>query len=143
MKIIIWTEPNNVPCQQTLKQFDGLNIRYEERLLDPFKLDEFRAKGFFSLPIVQTDTKEWCGFRLDKIRSLAAHLKSLGEVAVTPAPGEVTREFYRKQGQEREQARIINWLDSHVCFDHRDTGFCTHNACYNNRDLVVFIREGK
>jgi len=116
MQITVWTLPNCVQCQQTKKQFDSMGIRYEEKALDsdPFKADFFRAKGLLTAPIVETDVKLWAGFRLDKIRSLAAHLKSLGET-VTPAevaPGEQTREFYRKQGEQREQERIIKLFES-------------------------------
>jgi len=46
-------------------------------------------------------------------------------------------------GAMREQNRIIEWLNNRVCFDHKETGNCTHSACFDNRDLVVFIQEGK
>lgn len=147
MKITVWTLPNCVQCQQTKKQFDLMGIRYVEELLDsnPFKLDEFRAKGLLTAPIVETDTKVWAGFRLDKIRSLAAHLKSLGETEPKPdeTPGEATREFYRKQGEQRAIDRIALMLANSVCFDYRDNGGCTHSECYNNTDLMIAIKGNK
>ncbi len=76
MQIQIWTTANCVQCMQTKKQFDKLGIRYDEMALEqhPEKLDEFKAQGYMSAPIVVTDRKIWTGFRLDKIKSLANHL---------------------------------------------------------------------
>ena len=76
MQIQIWTTANCVQCMQTKKQFDKLGIRYDEMALEqhPEKLDEFKAQGYVSAPIVVTDRKIWTGFRLDKIKSLANHL---------------------------------------------------------------------
>jgi glutaredoxin-like protein NrdH len=62
----------------TKKQFDKLGIDYEEKVLadHPLSVEVFKAQGFLSAPIVTTDTKTWSGFRLDKIKSLASHLKA-------------------------------------------------------------------
>jgi glutaredoxin-like protein NrdH len=66
---------------QTKKQFDKLGVRYDEMALEqhPEKLEEFKANGLMQAPIVETDTKTWTGFRIDKIQSLARHLKSMGD----------------------------------------------------------------
>lgn len=76
MQITVWTTSNCVQCAMTKKQFDRLGIRYDEMALEqhPEKLEEFKAQGHLSAPIVVTDRKTWTGFRLDKIRSLASHL---------------------------------------------------------------------
>jgi glutaredoxin-like protein NrdH len=60
----------------TKKQMDKLGIRYDEMALEqhPDKLEEFKAKGFMSAPIIETDIKTWTGFRIDKIKSLASYL---------------------------------------------------------------------
>lgn len=81
MKVTIWTKSSCVQCEQTKKQFDKLGIAYEEQNLEenPLVLEGFKAQGLLAAPIVTTDTKSWSGFRLDKIQSLARHLKSLGE----------------------------------------------------------------
>lgn len=81
MKIVIWTLPTCVQCDMTKKQFDKLGIQYEEQSLEdnPLVLEGFKQQGLMSAPIVTTDTKAWSGFRLDKIQSLARHIKSLGE----------------------------------------------------------------
>lgn len=77
MKITVWTTPNCVQCSMTKKQMDKYGIRYEEMALEqhPDKLEEFKNKGLISAPIVTTDVKTWSGFRIDKIKSLADHLK--------------------------------------------------------------------
>lgn len=81
MKVKVWTTPNCVQCVQTKKEFDKLGVIYEEESLaeNLLALDGFRAMGLLQAPIVETDTKRWSGFRIDKIQSLARHIKSLGE----------------------------------------------------------------
>lgn len=81
MKVTVWTKSSCVQCDQTKKQFDKLGIRYEEQSLEdnPLVLEGFKAQGLLAAPIVTTDSKSWSGFRLDKIQSLARHLKSSGE----------------------------------------------------------------
>jgi len=81
MKVTIWTLPSCVQCEMTKKQMDKLGINYEVQSLEenPLVLEGFKAQGLMSAPIVTTDTKAWSGFRLDKIQSLARHIKSLGE----------------------------------------------------------------
>lgn len=76
MKITVWTTTDCVQCTMTKKQMDKLGIRYDEMALEqhPDKLEEFKAKGILAAPIVETDTKLWTGFRIDKIKSLANHL---------------------------------------------------------------------
>jgi glutaredoxin-like protein NrdH len=60
----------------TKRQFDKLGIRYDEMALEqhPEKLQEFKDKGLLAAPIVETDTKIWSGFRIEKIKSLANYL---------------------------------------------------------------------
>ena len=81
MKVKVWTTQNCVQCLQTKKQFDKLGIRYEEESLEDniLALEGFKAMGLLQAPIVETDTKRWSGFRLDKIQSLDRYLKSQGE----------------------------------------------------------------
>ena len=81
MKVTVWTLPACVQCEMTKKQMDKLGIQYEEQSLEenPLVLEGFKAQGLLAAPIVTTDTKAWSGFRLDKIQSLARHLKSIGE----------------------------------------------------------------
>lgn len=80
IQVTVYSTPNCVQCMATKRQFDKLGIQYAEvDLADhPDKLDEFKAQGYASAPIVTTDTKIWSGFRLDKIKSLANHLFAEG-----------------------------------------------------------------
>jgi glutaredoxin-like protein NrdH len=82
MKVKIWTTNGCVQCMQTKKQFDKLGIIYEEESLETnqIALEGFKAMGLLQAPIVETDSKRWSGFRIDKIQSLARHLKSMGEI---------------------------------------------------------------
>ena len=81
MKITVWTLPNCVQCEMTKKTMTKLGIPFEVETLEdkPLVLEGFKQQGLLSAPIVTTDTKAWSGFRLDKIQSLARHLKSSGE----------------------------------------------------------------
>lgn len=73
MKVTVWSTPNCQPCRVTKLQFDKFGVIYEEKNLEdyPDKLEEFKAKGLMQSPIVETETRIWSGFHLDKIKSLA------------------------------------------------------------------------
>jgi glutaredoxin-like protein NrdH len=77
MKITLWTKPKCAQCEMTKKQFDKRGIIYQEKRLDrsPKAIERFLELGLMAAPIVETDTKRWSGFRLDKIDSLEYHLK--------------------------------------------------------------------
>ena len=77
MKITVWTKPNCSQCEMTKKQFDKRGIIYQEKRLDksPKAVERFLELGLSAAPIVETDRKQWSGFRLDKINSLEYHLK--------------------------------------------------------------------
>jgi glutaredoxin-like protein NrdH len=77
MKITLWTKPNCSQCDMTKKQFDKRGIIYQEKRLDrsPKAVARFLELGLLAAPIVETDTKQWSGFRLGKIESLEYHLK--------------------------------------------------------------------
>lgn len=78
MKITVWTTPNCVQCNQTKKEFDKLGIQYNVRELNrnPRAVERFKEMGLMAAPIVETDDRRWSGFRLNRIRSLAEHLKN-------------------------------------------------------------------
>lgn len=77
MKITVWVKPNCAQCEMTKKQLDKRGIVYQEKRLDRSAkaVDRFLEMGLMSAPIVETDTKRWSGFRLEKIKSLEYHLK--------------------------------------------------------------------
>jgi glutaredoxin-like protein NrdH len=86
MVITLWSKPNCVQCEMTKKEFKKRGIIYRERRLDrsPKAVARFQELGFLSAPIIESDTKRWSGFKLDKIKSLDTYLKS--ERAKSPKP---------------------------------------------------------
>jgi hypothetical protein len=62
----------------TEKEFNKRGIIYQVKRLDrsPKAVDRFLEMGFMAAPIVETDSRRWSGFRLDKIKSLDGHLKT-------------------------------------------------------------------
>jgi len=77
MKITVWEKPNCVQCNQTKREFDKLGIKYQVRQLNrsPKAVERFQEMGLMAAPIVETDDRRWSGFRLNRIRGLAEHLK--------------------------------------------------------------------
>ena len=63
-------------CNQTKREFEKRGIVFTARKLTPKASEKFLAMGFTSAPIVETDSKRWSGFRLEKIKSLEFHLKN-------------------------------------------------------------------
>lgn len=76
VSIVVWEKPNCVQCMQTKREFDKRGIIYKVRKLTPKAIDKFIELGLIAAPIVETDTKRWSGFRLDRIKSLEQHLKT-------------------------------------------------------------------
>jgi glutaredoxin-like protein NrdH len=76
--IVVWELPNCVQCQQTKREFDKRGIIYKVKRLDKSAkaVERFKELGLLQAPIVETDTKRWSGFRLEKIKSLETHLKN-------------------------------------------------------------------
>lgn len=68
--ITVYTNANCVACEQTKKAFDDAGVIYEVKDLKshPDELDSFIAKGYRSAPIVVTDTDEWSGLNVYKIK---------------------------------------------------------------------------
>lgn len=63
---------------QTKRVMDQEGIKYEVRQLNRSAkaVERFKELGLIAAPIVETDTKRWSGFRVEKIRSLANHLRT-------------------------------------------------------------------
>jgi glutaredoxin-like protein NrdH len=76
MSIVVWTKPNCVQCESTKRQFDKRGIIYKTRKLTPKAIERFNQLGLTAAPIVETDSKRWSGFRIEKIKSLEFHLKN-------------------------------------------------------------------
>jgi glutaredoxin-like protein NrdH len=72
-KVIVYTNPNCVQCDQTKKFLDRESIEYEVKDLTENKDDlvRFINMGFKSAPIVETEDDIWSGFKIDKLKTLA------------------------------------------------------------------------
>lgn len=77
MVITVWEKPNCQQCAMTKRVMEQEGIIFRTKRLDKSAkaVERFRDLGLLSAPIVETDTKRWSGFRLEKIRSLAQHLR--------------------------------------------------------------------
>lgn len=76
MQVSIFTTKSCAQCESTKRQFNKLGIRYDELALEqhPEMLDQFKALGHLTAPIVQAGDQTWSGFRFDKIQALAKKL---------------------------------------------------------------------
>lgn len=72
MTIELWTKPNCPACTrtQTILRDRGLEFRTRSLVEEPALVDEAKARGFSSAPIVITDDDAWAGFRPDKLIGL-------------------------------------------------------------------------
>lgn len=104
MKIVVWVKPACVQCNQTKKEFDKRGIIYQVRELNrnPKAVERFLELGLMAAPIVETDTKRWAGFRLDKIKSLEQYLSTERAKLPKPAPMvQVADEFADDEGEQK------------------------------------------
>lgn len=69
--------PACVQCNQTKKLMDRYGIAYDEVDLrqHPDIADQFKEQGHLAAPIVTAGEKVWSGFRYEKIKDLALHLR--------------------------------------------------------------------
>lgn len=77
--VTVYTNPQCVQCDQTKRQFDKLGVEYQvvDLASVPEKVEEFKALGYMSAPIVTTDIKVWSGFKPAKIKSLVDYIHSM------------------------------------------------------------------
>ena len=70
--IQVWTTPNCVQCRQTKRVLDKSNVAYDSFDLTqhPEELENFKALGLTSAPIVVSGETRFSGFRLDKLKRL-------------------------------------------------------------------------
>jgi glutaredoxin-like protein NrdH len=76
MSITVYTKPSCVQCNATYRALDAKGIEYQITDLseDASALEQVKALGYMSAPVVVTDEDHWSGFRPDKIDELAARL---------------------------------------------------------------------
>jgi len=72
MSVELWTKPNCPNCDRTQMMLEQRGIDYSIRsfIEEPQLLDEAKARGFASAPVVIADDDAWCGLRPDKIVTL-------------------------------------------------------------------------
>lgn len=74
MKIIVYGKPVCPQCTATERALTNKGLDFEKADLTqlPEKLEEFKAAGFGSAPVVSiNDVPQWCGFRPDLIGKLS------------------------------------------------------------------------
>jgi len=72
MIITIYTKPDCVQCHATCRALTRHGISYQvvDLLADRQALDHVKSLGYQLVPVVQTATEHWSGFRPDKINQL-------------------------------------------------------------------------
>lgn len=78
MKITIYTKPDCVQCEQTKRYLDRKCVRYSwiDVSVDETARQYVISLGIFQMPVVETPTDRWSGFRYDKLKSLIAQVHS-------------------------------------------------------------------
>ncbi|MEA9391418.1 glutaredoxin-like protein NrdH [Acerihabitans sp. TG2] len=73
MTITVYTKPDCVQCHATCRALTrkGIGYRLVNLLADKQGLEHVKSLGYQQVPVVQTATDHWCGFRPDKINQLA------------------------------------------------------------------------
>ena len=77
--IEVFTKKPCSQCDMTKKQFDKNGVEYVETDLvaNPKLLEEFKAMGFSSAPIVRVGERIWSGFNPDEIKNVLKQKASL------------------------------------------------------------------
>jgi glutaredoxin-like protein NrdH len=73
MTITVYTKPACVQCTATARALkaNGLSYRSIDLSVDAAALDNVRALGYTSAPVVIAGNEHWSGFRPDRIKALA------------------------------------------------------------------------
>lgn len=73
MTVTVYSKENCPACRQTKRFLDREGIPYKEVHLAqvPELVEQFKANGFMSAPVVVTPHQTWCGFRLDQLKGLS------------------------------------------------------------------------
>lgn len=80
MKVIVYSNPNCVQCEQTKKYLTLKEIPFESKMIadSPEVMPLIEDKGYRSAPVVVVDEdSSWSGFRLDKLADLDHKFQSL------------------------------------------------------------------
>lgn len=82
-EIKIYTKPDCVQCQATKRRLDAAGVPYTVTDLsnDPQMIEQMRAAGFTSVPIVEYGQERFAGYQIDRIKALT---RAFGAVNTTP-----------------------------------------------------------
>lgn len=72
--ITIYHKDGCIQCKMTMNLLKDADVAYTEINISrhPEYLDQLRERGFRSMPVVETDTDVWFGFRPDKVNAFIA-----------------------------------------------------------------------
>ena len=74
--IIIYHKNGCIQCKMSMKMLDEAGVGYNEINVDdhPEYIDTLKQKGFAALPVVETESGSWSGFRPDRLREYISTL---------------------------------------------------------------------
>ena len=72
MEVKLYSKPNCMQCKFTEEWLQERNIIYEKLdvTTQPSALARVKELGYQSVPVVETDTEHWFGFRPDRLERL-------------------------------------------------------------------------
>lgn len=78
MNITVYTKPGCIQCQATYRALTraGLDYTTTDITKDPAAYHHVVTLGYQQVPVVETPTTHWSGFRPDNISALAAQTSS-------------------------------------------------------------------
>lgn len=74
MTVLVYTKPSCVQCEQTQRWLTSKGIPFETRdvTLNQEAREYVLGLGYLGAPVVVAGTEHWSGFRLDRLKALAA-----------------------------------------------------------------------
>ena len=77
MTVTLYSKPACVQCDATKRRLDKLGVPYVtvDVTEDPKALAKILAWGYQQVPVVDTGTAHWSGYRIDLLNGLINHRK--------------------------------------------------------------------
>ena len=81
--ITIYTKPDCVQCQATKRKLDAAGVPYTVTDLskDPKMIEQLRAAGFTSVPVVEYADQRFAGYQPDRIKALTKAFGTITTIA--------------------------------------------------------------
>lgn len=72
--VTVYSLPNCVQCESTKRMLktNGVEFKEVDMAKDPVALEMVKALGYQAAPVVIAGDEHWSGFRMDRIKALAA-----------------------------------------------------------------------